>query len=413
MKLSTELQERGFIYQFSSDSLEDILDGKKRTVYLGIDPTADSIHVGTLVPYMLLTHLMMAGHKVVILIGGGTALIGDPGGKTKERPFVDISVIEEQSKKMEECIRQFVAKEVVFVNNYNWLSKISMIEYLRDIGKHFTVNSMIKKDIVSNRLTDENPISYTEFSYSLLQSYDYYHLHKEMGCDLQIGGSDQWSNIISGVDYVRRVSGDKVYALTLPIINDKSTGKKFGKSEGNAIWLDAKKTSPYVFYQFWLNTSDDTVIDYLKIFTLIPLDEIAEIEKVFLKNTTERHAQKRLAYEVTSFVHTQKVADTLVKISTVLFGDISIDKLSTQEVVILKENVPIISVNDNMSIIDMLTMSDLATSKREARTFIQSNAVHINNQKITYVDCVVNKETYGDLFLLKRGKKKIILVEIK
>jgi tyrosyl-tRNA synthetase len=412
MKLSEELQARGFIYQFSSDSLEEILDGEKRTVYLGIDPTADSIHVGNLVPYMLLNRLMLAGHKVILLMGGGTALIGDPGGKSEERPFVDIELVAQQAENMEAGVRKFVAEGVMFVNNYDWLSKISMIEYLRDVGKHFTVNSMIKKDIVANRLTDDNSISYTEFSYSLLQGYDYYHLHKEMGCDLQIGGSDQWSNIIAGVDYIRKNTGDKVYALTLPLITDKATGKKFGKSEGNAIWLDAEKTSPYTFYQFWLNTTDENVIDYLKIFTFLTLEEIAVVEKDFAENPGARSAQKKLAYEVTSFVHTKEVSDALVRVSQALFGGIPLGELSGEEVSILKENAPLVSVSEATVLVDVLVSSSLATSKREARTFIESGAVSINGNKIESVDTEIKKEVFGELLLLKRGKKSLSLVEV-
>jgi len=412
MKLSEELQARGFIYQFSSDSLEEILDGEKRTVYLGIDPTADSIHVGNLVPYMLLNRLMLAGHKVILLMGGGTALIGDPGGKSEERPFVDIELVAQQAENMEAGVRKFVAEGVMFVNNYDWLSKISMIEYLRDVGKHFTINAMIKKDIVANRLTDDNSISYTEFSYSLLQGYDYYHLHKEMGCDLQIGGSDQWSNIIAGVDYIRKNTGDKVYALTLPLITDKATGKKFGKSEGNAIWLDAEKTSPYTFYQFWLNTTDENVIDYLKIFTFLTLEEIAVVEKDFAENPGARSAQKKLAYEVTSFVHTKEVSDALVRVSQALFGGIPLGELSGEEVSILKENAPLVSVSEATVLVDVLVSSSLATSKREARTFIESGAVSINGNKIESVDTEIKKEVFGELLLLKRGKKSLSLVEV-
>lgn len=412
MKLSEELQARGFIYQFSSDSLEEILDGEKRTVYLGIDPTADSIHVGNLVPYMLLNRLMLAGHKVILLMGGGTALIGDPGGKSEERPFVDVEVVLQQAENMEAGVRKFVAEGVMFVNNYDWLSKISMIEYLRDVGKHFTVNAMIKKDIVANRLTDDNSISYTEFSYSLLQGYDYYHLHKEMGCDLQIGGSDQWSNIIAGVDYIRKNTGDKVYALTLPLITDKATGKKFGKSEGNAIWLDAEKTSPYTFYQFWLNTTDENVIDYLKIFTFLTLEEIAVVEKDFAENPGARSAQKKLAYEVTSFVHTKEVSDALVRVSQALFEGIPPGELSGEEVSILKENAPLVSVSEATVLVDVLVSSSLATSKREARAFIESGAVSINGNKIESVDTEIKKEVFGELLLLKRGKKSLSLVEV-
>ncbi len=413
MKLSEELKERGFIYQSSVDDVAKILDEGKRTVYLGIDPTANSIHVGNLVPYLLLNRLMSAGHNVILLLGGGTALIGDPGGKNEERPFVEAEVIKQQAQEMEAGIRKFVPEGVRFVNNYQWLSQLSMIEYLRGVGKHFTVNAMIKKDIVANRLTEDNSISYTEFSYSLLQAYDYAHLHKEYGCDLQIGGSDQWSNIIAGVDFIRKSTGDTVYALTMPLVTDKTTGKKFGKSEGNAIWLNPEKTTPYTFYQFWLNTADENVIDYLKLFTFLSLEEITDIEKDFHNNPGSRNAQKILAFEVTSFVHSKQTADTLVRVSDALFGDVALSELTPQEVAILKENAPLLKVSSGTTLVDVLVDTTLAISKREARTFISGGAVQLNGEKIEDIDTVVTQELFGPLVLLKRGKKKVSLVEVK
>ncbi|MFT5849393.1 MAG: tyrosyl-tRNA synthetase [Patiriisocius sp.] len=413
MKLSEELQERGFIYQFSTDNLGDILDGEKRTVYLGIDPTASSIHVGNLVPYMLLNRLMLAGHKVILLMGGGTALIGDPGGKSEERPFVEPEVVAKQAADMEAGIRKFVSGEVLFVNNFDWLSKLSMITYLRDVGKHFTVNAMIKKDIVANRLTDDNSISYTEFSYSLLQGYDYAHLHKEHACDLQIGGSDQWSNILAGVDYVRRTTGDEVFALTMPLVVDKATGRKFGKTEGNAIWLNPEKTSPYAFYQFWLNTSDDSVIDYLKLFTFLTLEEVGEIEQGFNENPGKRRAQKVLAQKVTGFVHGGEIEEAVERVSASLFGEVALADLSDTELNILKENAPLVTVDDGTAITDVLVDAGLATSKREARTFVEGGAVQVNGVKVEGVDAILEKEKDGEVVLLKRGKKSLSLVEIK
>lgn len=413
MKLSDELKERGFIYQSSTDDLGEILDGEKRTVYLGIDPTASSIHVGNLVPYMLLNRLMQDGHKVILLMGGGTALIGDPGGKNEERPFVGEEVIAEQAKKMEEGIRRFVSGDVEFVNNHDWLSKLSMIEFLRDVGKHFTVNSMIKKDIVANRLTDDNSISYTEFSYSLMQGFDYYHLHKKYGCDLQIGGSDQWSNIIAGVDLIRKKDGEKAYALTMPLVVDKATGKKFGKSEGNAIWLNPELTSPYQFYQFWLNTSDESVIDYLKLFTFLSLEDIAEISREFEQNPGARSAQKKLAWEVTKFVHGEDVTNSVKKVSEILFGNGSISDLSSAELTILCDNAPVCQIKENESLLDILVRSELASSKREARTFIESGAISINENKVEDVNQIIDKEmTNRGAAVLKRGKKKLCVLQL-
>ena len=409
MTLSEELKERGFIYQSSIENIGEILDGEKRTVYLGIDPTADSIHVGNLVPYMLLNRLMLAGHKVILLMGGGTALIGDPGGKSEERPFVEPDVIAQQSKAMEAGVRKFVSSEVTFVNNYDWLSKLSMIEYLRDVGKHFTVNAMIKKDIVANRLTEDNSISYTEFSYSLLQGYDYYHLHTEYGCNLQIGGSDQWSNIIAGVDFIRRKTGNQVYALTMPLVVDKATGKKFGKSEGNAIWLNPEKTSPYAFYQFWLNTSDESVIDYLKLFTFLTLEEIALLEKEHAKNPGARVAQKTLAHEVTQFVHGEESVASAQKVSEALFSGGDITLLSDSEKEVLLTNAPSFEVVDGMNIIDLLVAAGLATSKREARTFVEGGGVTLLGEKVGDVELQVLLKT-KEIIPLRRGKKKFVIL---
>lgn len=412
MTLSEELAARGFIHQSSHDDLALILDSQPRTVYLGIDPTADSIHVGNLVPYMLLNRLQQAGHKVILLMGGGTALIGDPGGKSTERPFVEIAVIKEQCAKMEAGVRKFVAGDVTFVNNYEWLSKLSMIEYLRDIGKHFTVNAMIKKDIVANRLTSENPISYTEFSYSLLQGYDYLHLHKEYGCDVQIGGSDQWSNIIAGVELIRKTLGKEVFALTNPIVTDKATGKKFGKSEGNAIWLNAEKTSPYEFYKFWLNTSDESVVDYLKIFTFLRLEEIAAIEKEWQADPGARSAQRILAQTVTTFVHGAEATASVAKVTEALFGSASIADLDPEEVALIKEIAPYATAAAGSSLVEALVSASLATSKREARTFIESGAVSINGSKITDVEMLL-ESAKGTVLLLKRGKKNFSLIELE
>ena len=408
MKLSEELQTRGFIYQSSAENVADILDGEPRTVYLGIDPTAASIHVGNLVPYMLLNRLADAGHKVILLMGGGTALIGDPGGKSAERPFVEAEVVKEQATAMEAGIRRFVSGDVTFVNNHDWLSQLSMIEYLRDVGKHFTVNAMIKKDIVANRLTDDNSISYTEFSYSLLQAYDYYYLYKEFGCNLQIGGSDQWSNIVAGVDFIRRREGAEVHALTMPLVTDKATGKKFGKSEGNAIWLNPELTSPYQFYQFWLNTSDESVIDYLKLFTFLSLDEITAIEQEWQGNPGGRLAQKHLAEAVTSFVHTKETMLLVQEVNDVLFGEVALTDLSATGKQTLLENAPNTTVANDSDLVEILVITELASSKREARTFIESGAVSLNDEKVTDIELKISAEHFvNGLALLKRGKKQL------
>jgi tyrosyl-tRNA synthetase len=413
MSLTTELQDRGFVYQFSSETLEEIFDsGVTRTVYLGIDPTADSMHVGHLVPFMMLNHIMNAGHNVIALIGGGTALIGDPSFKESEREIVGSEIIAQQCKGLEENVRKITTSDAIeFVNNHDWLEKLNAIEFLREVGKHFTVNAMIKKDSVSQRLESENGISYTEFSYALLQSYDFYHLHTEKNCDVQIGGSDQWGNVTSGIDFVRRKTGDKVHGVTMPLIIDTASGKKFGKSEGNAVWLDAEKTSPYTFYQFWLNTSDESVVSYLKLFTFLSLEEIAQLEQEFTMNPGARSAQKRLAFEVTTFVHGEEIAASVAKVSGILFGEGSLDALSVEEHAILQKNAPTKNVAVGDIIVDVLLESNLASSKREARTFIESGAVTIGATKIQDIDATLSDDLFtANVALIRRGKKNVTVL---
>lgn len=409
MKLSEELTQRGFISQISSDSLTEILDGPKRTVYHGIDPTADSAHAGNFVNWMLLRHLADNGHKVIFLVGGGTGMIGDPKPDV-ERTLAEADVVAARVSKLKaQAERLLGGKEIVFVNNYDWLSKIDLITFLRDIGKHFTVNELIKKEAIANRLGSESGISYTEFAYPLLQAFDYLTLYREHGCDLQVGGSDQWGNIISGVDLIRRVEQKGVYALTVPLIVDKSTGKKFGKSEGNAVWLDAEKTSPYAFYQFWFNASDESVVDYLKLFTFLPLQKIAEIEQEFTANPGARSAQKILAHEVTSFVHGEQAAISASKVADILFGGGDISALSSEEKEMLMANAPLHEVTTEASLIDLLVNSGLATSKREARTFIESGAVMFGSEKIESIDHAATVLS-GDLIPLRRGKKNFVIL---
>lgn len=414
MKLSEELQLRGFIHQNTGESLDLVIDDKKRIVYHGIDPTADSAHAGNMVIWMLLRHLSDAGHKIIFLIGGGTGMIGDPKPDA-ERTLQSVEDIDVQVNKIKLQAQMLIGSgesEVEFVNNKDWLLEQGLLTFLRDIGKHFTVNELIKKDAISKRLEGDTGISYTEFAYPLLQAFDYLTLHKKYGCDLQVGGSDQWGNIISGVDLIRRKEQKTVHAVTVPLVVDKATGKKFGKSEGNAVWLSSEKTSPYSFYQFWLNVADDSVIDYLKLFTLISLEDISEIEKDFAENPGSRSAQKRLAQEVTTFVHGEGSAKALVRVSAALFGEVSFGDLSEDEVSILKENAPLTTVTDNVAVVDVLVGSGLATSKREARTFVEGGAVQINGNKIDSIDAILTKAEFGALVLLKRGKKNLSLIEI-
>lgn len=406
ISLASELKERGFIYQYSTEKLEDILD-KKRTIYLGVDPNADSIHVGHLVPYMLAYHLVQAGHKVILLIGGATALIGDPSEKDQERPFQDEGEVAKNALSLTRQIENLLKIEAIeMVNNYDWFSQMNVMEFLRDVGKHFTINNMVKKESVAKRIQSENGISFTEFSYTLLQGYDYYHLNKEKECDLQIGGSDQWGNIVSGIELVRRKSGKEVFGITVPLILDKSTGRKFGKSEGNAVWLDSEKTSPYTFYQFWLNKNDIEVLEYLKLFTILPLDEIGRLENEIKAYPEQRMAQKTLALETTKFVHGESLANSIKNISEILFNGEGIGDLDEQGRELILKEAPSFNVYEDMSLVDILIESKLAMSKREAREFIENGAVSIDNDKIIDTMFRLNpKLTKNTLAILKRGKK--------
>jgi tyrosyl-tRNA synthetase len=409
MTLSEELQARGFINQISAESLVEILDGEKRTIYHGIDPSADSAHAGNFVAWMLLRHLTDNGHKVIFLVGGGTGMIGDPKPDIERTLALPETVVSNVEKLKTQAQLLFGEKEIIFVNNYDWLGKLNLITFLRDIGKHFTINELIKKDAIANRLSGEFGISYTEFAYPLLQAYDYLTLNREHGCDVQVGGSDQWGNIIAGVDLIRRVEQKKVYALTVPLVIDKATGKKFGKSEGNAVWLDRDKTSPYAFYQFWLNVSDESVIEYLKLFTLLPLSTIADIEKEFTLNPSSRSAQTTLAHEVTTFVHGKEAADSCANVSHILFGGGDIATLSADEKIVLVQNAPVFEVHGEQGLVDVLVQSGLASSNREARTFIESGAVTLGTSKIDDTAHLVTLAP-GDITPLRRGKKNFVIL---
>ena len=411
MTLSEELAARGFIHQFSAETAAEILDGERRVVYHGIDPTADSAHAGNFVNWMLLRHLAAAGHKVVFLVGGGTGMIGDPKPDV-ERALTPPEEVAARVVKLRTQAERIMGGEVVFVNNYDWLGPLDLIGFLRDIGKHFTVNELIKKDAIATRLQSETGLSYTEFAYPLLQAYDYLMLYRSHRATLQVGGSDQWGNIIAGVDLIRRVEKATAYALTVPLIIDKTTGKKFGKSEGNAVWLDAEKTSPYAFYQFWFNVADENVIDYLKLFTILPLEEIMELERGLEVDPGAREAQRRLAEEVTAFVHGETAGTQAQRVSATLFGEVAIAELSGEERALLLANAPVVTVVDGSSLVDALVAAGLAQSKREARTFIESGAITCTGQRVDAVDRVLNRAIDGDLVHVRRGKKQVALLAL-
>jgi len=411
MKLSEVLKGRGYVYQHSSETLEEITDGPKRTVYLGVDPTADSIHVGNLAAYMLLRRFAEAGHRIILLVGGGTGMIGDPKPDV-ERPLLSPEEISDRSKKLLEQAKKLLGTDVRLVNNAEWLQEQSLIEFLRDTGKYFTVNSLIKKDAISARMKSEEGISFTEFSYPLLQAYDFWHLFKVEGCDVQIGGSDQWGNIVAGVDLIRRKEGKNAYALTLPIITEKGTGKKFGKSEGNAVWLDAAKTSPYAFYQFWFNVSDESVEDYLRLFTMLEDMEIGALMEMHRRDPKERHAQRTLAREVTLLVHGEDAAARSEKVSEVLFGDGELSALDEAAVRDLRASAPLTRVSEGMSVADALVAASLATSKREARQFIADGAVMLNDTPVGGDAALSSENFHQGIALLRRGKKNVSVLSL-
>lgn len=412
MSLSLELEKRGFVHQITAETLAEIVDGEKRVIYHGFDPSADSIHAGNFVQWMLLKHLAKHGHKIVLLVGGATGRIGDPKPDS-ERPLVSEEEINHRVGKMKAQAERLLGDTVDLVNNYDWFQNVKFIDFLRDVGKHFTVNELIKKDAIATRLASDTGLSYTEFAYPLMQGYDYLVLFREKNCTLQTGGSDQWGNMVAGVDLIRRVEKGSAHVLTTPLIIDKTTGKKFGKSEGNAIWLDAEKTSPYAFYQFWLNVTDDNVIDYLKLFTLLSLEEIAFIETEHAAAPHERKAQKMLAEKVTEIVHGLDVAESAKQVSDILFGEGDVSGLPETGKKLLLETAPTYKVAIGDALTDVLVEGGLASSKREARTFIESGAITLASEKVAAVEATIEAGCFTNgIALLRRGKKQYVVLEM-
>lgn len=410
MTLAEILRQRGFVYQFSSETLEEITDGPKRTVYLGIDPTADSIHAGNLAGYILLRHFADAGHKIVLLIGGGTGMIGDPKPDA-ERPLEAPETVAIRAAKIADQAKKLLGgADVEVVNNHDWLAELKLIDFLRDIGKRFTVNNLMKKDAIAKRLESEEGITCTEFAYPLLQAYDFWHLFTTKGVDVQVAGSDQWGNVTAGIDLIRRKEGKQAYALTMPLITDKATGKKFGKSEGNAVWLDPAMTSPFRFYQFWLGASDESVEGFLKIFTTLSLDRIANAVREQHANPGARAAQKLLAHEVTALVHAATTAAASAAASEALFGETSID---ASIAVLLRAQAPTYAVRIGESIVDVLVAAGLASSKREARQFLADGAVTLGSEKADESRTLSAADFRHGVALLKRGKKNVRVLALE
>ena len=408
MNLADDLTARGLVEHVSAD-LPQIL-GKKRTVYLGVDPTADSMHAGNLLVVLLMKRLADAGHDIILLVGGGTGMIGDPKEKG-ERPLIDARAVASNKKILKAQMQHILGRRIRVVDNADWLLKVGLVDFLRDIGKHFTVNELIKRDIIRRRLeaADES-ISYTEFAYSLLQGYDFMVLNQKYGVDLQIGASDQWTNILSGVELVRRKLGKEAFALTCPLVTD-SNGKKFGKSEGNAIWLDPKKTSPYAFYQFWLNQPDDVVGTYLKFFTFMPVQEIDMLMEMHSRNPGKREAQRMLARCVTEIVHGADAAKRSEAVSQAIFGERPLASLTREERAVIVADAPSARVSLGIPVVEALILTELATSKSEARRLIEGNGISLNDVRVESPDAVLEPAHFeGELALLRRGRQAAILV---
>lgn len=403
MKLSEELKWRGFVNQTTLKDITD-LDKDSITFYWGVDPSADSMTIGHLAVAMMVKRFLQQGHKAVLLVGGATGLIGDPDGKKQER---DLKSVDEVAKNKAAIIGQykkiFDGQEFEVVDNYDWFKDIGYMDFLRNIGKHLSMTQLLDREFVKARVgKGGSGISYAEFSYSLIQGYDFLHLFREKGVTLQVCGADQWGNSIAGVEMIRKLEGKEAHVYSTPLIINKTTGVKFGKSEEGAIWLDESKTSVYQFYQFWLNVDDASVIDYLKIYTQLSPEEYDQLMEEFKENPAERAAQKKLSYEVTKLVHGAERADSAVAVTEVLFGGKQVSELEEKDVAMLAKEIPTIA--SGKQLIDILVEANLASSKGEARRFIEANAVSVNGKKIN------EDQTIEQMALVKKGKNSFALV---
>jgi tyrosyl-tRNA synthetase len=427
MNFVEELKWRGMIHDIMPGT-DELLAREMTTAYVGIDPTADSLHIGHLVGVMMLKHLQVSGHRPIVLIGGATGMIGDPSMKNAERNLLD----EETLRHNQECIKKQLSifldfssgkpNQAEMVNNYDWMKDISFLDFIRDIGKHITVNYMMAKDSVKKRLSGDarEGLSFTEFSYQLVQGFDFLHLYRTKNCKLQMGGSDQWGNITTGTELIRRIEGGEAFALTCPLIT-KADGGKFGKTESGNVWLDANRTSPYQFYQFWLNTSDEDAVKYIKIFTLLKREEVEALIEEHAKAPHERLLQKRLAEEITVMVHGRDAFDFAVEASQILFGKGTTEtlrKMDDTTLLSVFDGVPVFEVSkaaleQGVPVLDLLSESSAVfPSKGEARRTITGGGVSINKEKLESVDTVVNTSALlnGKYILVQKGKKNFYLL---
>ncbi len=404
MKLYDELKWRGLLKDEAGDDLEEKINNGGMTFYIGTDPTADSLHLGHLSSFLISKRLEMGGHHPILLIGGATGRIGDPR-PTEERQIKSYEEIEHNTEKITKQVKDLFGFEVV--NNYDWCKEINFIDFLRDYGKYFSVNYMLDKDIIKRRI--DTGITYTEFSYMIMQALDFLHLYQTKNCMMQCAGSDQWGNITAGIDLIRKKEGQEVYGFTMPLVTDKA-GLKFGKSEGNALWLDKNKTSAYEIYQYLLNSEDEMVIDYLKIFTFLTPEEITELEARHKKHPEQREAAKTLAKEVVTFLHGEKEALKAKEMSEALFSG-HVKNLSKVDIENVFKGVPTFETKENVNILDLLVDNHITTSKREAREFITAGSITINEEKITDENFLVTREIAIDkeILVLRRGKKKYFI----
>ncbi|EGQ9321033.1 tyrosine--tRNA ligase [Vibrio cholerae] len=418
-QLFDDLQQRGLIAQ--STPLEALVErfATPQVLYCGFDPTAGSLHIGHLVPLLMLKRFQNAGHQAIALIGGATGMIGDPSFKANERVLNSAQTVQQWVSDLSQQITQLMTSQsencalLMTVNNADWIGKINLIDFFRDVGKHFSVNAMINRESVKQRLArPDQGISFTEFSYSLLQSYDFAHLNREFGCTLQIGGNDQWGNIVSGIDLTRRLNGAEVCGLTLPLIT-KSDGTKFGKTESGAVWLESSKTSPYRFYQFWLNSDDADVYRFLAYYTFLSTAEIEEIRQADALRAGKPQAQQILAEHVTRFVHGEEGLAAALRITQALFsGDVSY--LSLSELAQLElDGLPCVAASRTDSLLDLLLSSGLASSKRQAREWLENGAIRVNGERVQQEGVLSGFALFDRYYVLQRGKKQFALIKLE
>ena len=418
MTLLEDLQWRGIIYQQTDEEgIKETLEKEKISLYCGVDPTADSMHIGHLLPYLTLRRFQKHGHRPIVLVGGATGMIGDPSGKSEERKLQTTEIIQYNVECIQKQLSQIFEFEgehgAIMVNNYDWAGSMDIVTFLRDYGKHVGVNYMLAKDTIANRL--ETGISFTEFTYTILQAMDFLHLYENFDCKMQVGGSDQWGNITTGLELIRKMApeGSKAFGLTIPLVT-KADGTKFGKTESGAIWLDPEKTTPYEFYQFWINTADADVVKYLKFFTFLSKEEIEGLEESVKNEPHLRKAQKALAEEMTRLIHGQDSLDQAIKITEALFNG-EIQNLTAAEIKQGFKDVPSYehTTGEEIGIVDLLIAAGIVSSKRQAREDVTNGAVSINGQRVTETDYVVSEKDRieGQFTVIRRGKKKYFLIK--